>query len=67
MPSKLRREKITGSFNKGPLPSVQEEDNFKGAAPFLFGPDFAKKSKDFIDQVKAMRSTVSRPDRQQFS
>ena len=65
--SQLRREKITSSFNKELLNHlVQGKDNFKGAAPFLLGQDFGKKSKDFIDQVKALWSTVFRPDQQPF-
>ena len=64
--SRLRREKVTCNINKGLLPLVKEEDNFKEAAPLLFGPDFAKKSKEYIEQVKAMRSSIVRPERQQF-
>ena len=64
--SRLRREKVTCIINKGLLPLVKEEDNFKEAAPLLFGPDFAKKSKEYIEQVKAMRSSIVRPERPQF-
>ena len=64
--SRLQREKVTCNINKGLLPLVKEEDNFKEAAPLLFGPDFAKKSKEYIEQVKAMRSSIVRPERQQF-
>ena len=39
----LRKEKVTCNINKGLLPLGKEEDNFKEAAPLLFGPDFAKK------------------------
>lgn len=41
--SHLRKEKVTCNINKGLLPLGKEEDNFKEAAPLLFGPDFAKK------------------------
>ena len=63
--SHLRREKVTSSLNKGLLPLVNEEEHFNKAAPQLFGQDFARKSKEFIDQVKAMRSTIVRPDQRQ--
>jgi hypothetical protein len=31
---------------------------FKDAPPQLFGPDFAKKAKKHVDQMKAMRATL---------
>ena len=40
----------------GPL--AKDDENFTTAAPLLFGGEFAKKSKDFLDQVKANRSTL---------
>ena len=45
---------VTSSFKKG----LQEDENFKETVPLLFGPDFAKKSKEYIDQVKTMRSAI---------
>ena len=39
--------------------------NFKEAAPLLFGPDFGKKSKEYTDQIKAMRSSITRPESKQ--
>jgi hypothetical protein len=42
------------------LPIVGDDNNFKEAAPFLFGTEFAKKSKEMVEQVKAMRSTISK-------
>ena len=45
-------------LNKSLLPIVQEDDNFKESSPSLFGTEFARKSKDLVDQVKAMRSSL---------
>jgi len=59
--SHYRRTTIITSTNKTLLPLVEDDKNFKGAAPSLFGPDFAQKSKDFINQVKAMNSSVRDP------
>ena len=55
-------------MNKALLPLVEEDSNFCNAAPSLFGPGFAWKSKDHIDQVKAMRSLAggSRDSKPQF-
>ena len=54
--SHLRREKVIGELNKALLPLIGDDDNFKEATPPLFGTEFAKKGKDMIDQVKALRS-----------
>ena len=43
--SRLRKEKLTASFNKSLLSLAQEDKDFTKAAPHLFGPDFAKWSK----------------------
>ena len=56
--SRLRREKVVTSVNKALLPLVKEDDHFAGASPNLFGPDFAKRSKEFLEQVKALRSSL---------
>ena len=37
------------------MPIVDDGSNFQDSAPALFGTEFAKKSKDLVDQVKAMR------------
>ena len=47
-------------LNKSLLPLLEEDDNFKDVAPSLFGPEFARKSKELIDQVKAIRSTAQK-------
>ena len=54
--SRLRREKIVQSVNKSLLPLVKEDTSFKEASPYLFGDDFAKRQKDFSDQIKALRA-----------
>ena len=60
----LRRERIVGAMNKALLPIVGDNDNFKEAAPLLFGTEFAKKTKEMVEQVKAMRSAITKkPDR----
>ena len=56
--SRLRREKIITSMNRTLLPLVKDDENFMEAAPHLFGGNFARQSKEFLDQVKALRSTL---------
>ena len=56
--SRLRREKIIQSVNKSLLPMVKDDTPYAKASPDLFGTDFARKSKEFIDQVKAFRSSL---------
>lgn len=63
--SRLRREKIVTAVNKSLLPLVKEDGPYSKASPDLFGSDFAKRSKDFLDQVKALRSSM--PHRSQES
>ena len=58
--SHLRRERIISDVNKSLLPVVGDDSNFEEAAPRLFGTEFAKKGKEMVDQVKAMRSTISK-------
>ena len=48
-------------MNKALLPLVEENSNFEDVSPSLFGPEFAQKSKELVDQVKAMRSTITTP------
>ena len=44
-------------MNKALLPLVDDDDNFSDVAPSLFGPEFAQKSKELVEQVKALWST----------
>ena len=54
--SRLRQEKATQDLNKVLMPVAREGGSFKDAPPSLFGAEFAKKAKEHIDQVKAMRA-----------
>ena len=56
--SRHRREKVTQDLNKALLPMAKVDNSFRDALPLLFGTEFAKKAKDHIDQVKAMRATL---------
>ena len=55
--SRLRREKIVSSINKSLVPLVKEDSDFSEVAPNLFGPEFSKRAKDFVDQVRTLRSS----------
>ena len=59
--SQLRREKVITSLNKSLLPLIKDDVDFATAVPFLFGTDFAKRSKDFTDQMKALRAATQKP------
>lgn len=52
--SLLRREKITTQMNKSLLPLAKDETKFREAAPMPLGTEFAKSSKQYIDQVKGI-------------
>ena len=62
--SRLRREKVCNHLNKSLQPIAKRDELFKKAAPDLFGAEFAKTSKDHVDQLKAIMATV--PKRNQF-
>ena len=49
----MRKEKVIVSVNKS-----KEEDCFQEACPNLFGADFARRSKEFLDQLMAIRTTI---------
>ena len=51
--SRMRKEKVIVSVNKS-----KEEDCFQEACPNLFGADFARRSKEFLDQLMAIRTTI---------
>ena len=59
--SHLRRTKVITQMNKALLPLVEEDSNFEDVSPSLFGLEFAQKSKELVDKVKAMRSTITTP------
>ena len=48
-------------MNKALLPLMEEDSNFEDVLPSLFGLEFAQKSKEVVDQVKAMQSTITTP------
>ena len=50
-----QRTKVLTHLNKSLLPLLEEDDNFKDVAPSLFGPEFAHKSMELIDQVEVIR------------
>ena len=56
--SRLRRDKVVASMNKALLPLTKEDEHFREAPPYLFGNGFAKRSKKFMDQVRALRTTL---------
>ena len=47
--SHLWRERILTTINKSLLPLFKEEDLFGEVAPNLFGNNFTKQSKEFVD------------------
>ena len=53
-------------MNKTLVPLAQDDTNFQGVAPSLFGTEFAKKMKDHVDQIRALRSVIPRKEGKQF-
>ena len=67
--AKIRPPSDKGYFSikKPLLPPTEEDSNFEGVAHSLFGPEFAHKSKDHVEQVKALRSSGGAKEmKQQF-
>ena len=66
--SHARKSKVLTHLNKSLLPLLEEDTNFENVAPSLFDPEFARKSKDLVDQVRAItcRSTTQKDLRQFF-
>lgn len=54
--SHLRRKKVVSGLNTSLMPLVEEDKNFSKAPPTLFGTEFAQRSKDHVDQVRAIRA-----------
>uniref|UniRef100_A0A1X7VGZ5 Uncharacterized protein n=1 Tax=Amphimedon queenslandica TaxID=400682 RepID=A0A1X7VGZ5_AMPQE len=54
--SRLRREKLIASINRNLIPMLQDDVIFGDVAPNLFGPDFSRRAKEFLDQVSALKS-----------
>ena len=57
--SYLRCKKITNAINKSPLPFIEDDTNFKDCTHDLLSMEFARKSKDLVNKVKAMWSSLS--------
>ena len=55
---RFRREKLVPTINKNLTPFVKEDTDFMEAAPNLFGSGFSKQAKDYLNQVKTLRSTL---------
>ena len=61
--SHLRRKKVVSGLNSALMPLVEEDKNFSKAPPTLFGTEFAQRSKDHVDQVKAIRGLPKQQQR----
>ena len=62
-----RRRRVLKELNRDLEGLAEDEDGeFAEAAPLLFGDGFAKKSKEHIENVRALRKTTSKPPRGQF-
>ena len=57
--TRLRREKLISAINDNLTPLVQDESQFTDVAPYLFGSDFVKQAKEYLDQVGALKSTLT--------
>ena len=64
--SHLRRTKIISQMNKSLLPLTEDDSNFTDAPPTFSGPEFAQKSEELVDQMKATRSSSGFKDKQLF-
>ena len=53
-------------LNKSLLPLLEEDSNFEDVAPSLFGLEFARKLKELVDQVRAIRSTAQKDGKSFF-
>ena len=58
--SRLRRERVCHQLNKTLQPLASKDTLYVDAPPALFGSEFAKKSKDHIDQIKAITASSAR-------
>ena len=55
--AKERRKNVLKDMNKDVMPLAEEDDQFKDAAPLLFGEGFEKKMKDHVDAVRCIRKS----------
>ena len=56
----------TSTLQQALLPLIKEDENHKDAALSLFRLEFIRKSKELIDQVKAIRSTTQKDGKSFF-
>ena len=61
----LRRERIVGDVNRALLSTTQGDNNFMDPPPYFLTNEFAKRSKDYVEQVQAMKATVPRDKEKQ--
>ena len=61
-----RRRKATTHLNPELGTLIEDEDNFREAAPFLFGKTFDQQAKDHIEAVKSLKKTTFTATRQPF-
>ena len=60
--SRLRWERVTEDLNKSLQPPLAKKDEiFSDCAPTLLGPDFAKRNKQHVEQMKSLRATIAPP------
>ena len=53
--AKEQRKNVLKDMNKDVMPLAEEDDQFQGAAPLLFGEGFEKKMKEHVDAVRCLR------------
>ena len=61
-----RRRKAITHLNPELGTLIEDEDNFREAAPFLFGKAFDQQAKDHIEAVKSLKKTTFTSTRQPF-
>ena len=58
--SRLRSEKVCAHFKREVQPLAQRDELFTDAAPYLFRPEFAQKSKEQVEQMRAIQTVLPR-------
>uniref|UniRef100_A0A1X7VSR2 Uncharacterized protein n=1 Tax=Amphimedon queenslandica TaxID=400682 RepID=A0A1X7VSR2_AMPQE len=51
-------EKLISAINDDLTSLIQDESQFTDANPYLFGSDFAKQAKEYLDQAGSLKSTT---------
>jgi hypothetical protein len=57
---RFRREKLVMALNKDLAPLSKDDANFMDVSPDLFGPDFSKRAKEHLDQVRSLKAATNR-------